>query len=282
MDSTKSIEFQDIKTETETSITSLCLKQEYSLLKNFPGINKLLFLIIPWGLPIIPTFTTFIRQNKYYRAISLSKQSTICKEEAQMSHFTRKWAKPQVLCCFCNQRMYTAKKKWNHKHSCPDFSLQHIFTIWIRVNIHLNAAEISVHLFHPSLIYTYPDNIHVVREILVPSSSQFYIIHFLNHNLKLLRLSPVPSHKISRLWILLVWTWTFSTRLQQKEWTLRTLGPFYRKNLRKHLIQLLHLQIRKVEWIRNVLEDLQYHTTSWDRRTNNNIRWNNISNNKNH
>ena len=108
MDSTKSIEFQDIKTETETSITSLWLKQEHSLLKNFPGINKLLFLIIPWGLPIIPAFTTFIRQNKYYRAISLSKQSTIFKEEAQMSHFTRKWAKPQVLCCFCNQRMYTA------------------------------------------------------------------------------------------------------------------------------------------------------------------------------
>lgn len=195
MDSTKSIEFQDIKTETETSITSLWLKQEHSLLKNFPGINKLLFLIIPWGLPIIPAFTTFIRQNKYYWAISLCKQSTIFKEEAQMSHFTRKWAKPQVLCCF---RGCTQLKKWNHKNSCPDFSLQHNFTIWIRVNIHLNVAEISVHLFHPSLIYTHPDNIHVVRDILVPSSSQFYIIHFLNHNLKFFRLFPVPSHKISR------------------------------------------------------------------------------------
>ena len=110
MDSTKTIEFQCIKIETETSITSLWLKQEHILHENFPVINKLLFLIIPWGIPVIPAFTTFIKQNKYYWAISLSKQGTIFKEEAQMSYFTRKWAKPQVLCRFCNQRMYTAEK----------------------------------------------------------------------------------------------------------------------------------------------------------------------------
>lgn len=92
MDSTKSIEFQRIKTETETSIPFLWLKQKHILLENFPRINKLLFLIIPWGIPVIPAFTAFIRQNKYYWAISLSKQGTIFKGTAQMSYFTRKWA----------------------------------------------------------------------------------------------------------------------------------------------------------------------------------------------
>lgn len=64
MDLTRSIEFQDTKIETETCITSLWLKQEHILLKNFPRINKLLFLIIPGGIPVISAFTTFIRQNK--------------------------------------------------------------------------------------------------------------------------------------------------------------------------------------------------------------------------
>lgn len=223
MDSTKSIELQCIKIEMETSITFLWLKQEPILLENFPGINKLLFLIIPWGIPAIPAFT-FIRQNKYYRALSMSKQGTICKGEAQMSHFTRKWAKPQVLCCFCRPRMCTAEKKWNHKNSCPDFPVQCTHTIWIRVNSHLNFSEISIHLFHPSLIYTHPDNIHAVKETLLPSLSQFHIIHFLNYNLKLFRLFSVPSQGSSRFTILSVWMWAFFSWLQQTEWTLRTPG----------------------------------------------------------
>lgn len=91
MDFAKSVEFQRIRIETETSITSLWLKQEHTLPENFPRINKLLFLIIPWGRPVIPAFTTFIRQNKYYWARNLSKQGTIFKGAAQMSHFTKKW-----------------------------------------------------------------------------------------------------------------------------------------------------------------------------------------------
>lgn len=63
MDFAKSVEFQRIRIETETSITSLWLKQEHTLPENFPRINKLLFLIIPWGRPVIPAFTTFIRPN---------------------------------------------------------------------------------------------------------------------------------------------------------------------------------------------------------------------------
>lgn len=65
MDSRKSAEFQSNKIETETCVTSLRFKQEHILLENFPGINKLLFLIIPEGIPVIPAFSTFMRQNKY-------------------------------------------------------------------------------------------------------------------------------------------------------------------------------------------------------------------------
>lgn len=64
MDSAQRIEFQCIKTETETSIISLQLKQERILVKHLPGMNKLLFLIIPAGIPVTPASTTFIRQNK--------------------------------------------------------------------------------------------------------------------------------------------------------------------------------------------------------------------------